>query len=80
MINLDEARKSAFNNSEYIIDVKTLIYELDKIYDSIGSCGECDRWRPFTEGCRAGTCSLKGESTSWFRDDYCSKFKRLKDD
>ena len=48
---------------------------LDDLYDSIGSCGECDRFKNYTEGGDYGDCFLS-EQSPFHKTEYCSRFER----
>lgn len=47
---------------------------INEIYDSIGTCGECDRWDELRDG--YGTCFTGDETELWHEDEFCSRFER----
>ena len=58
-------------------DYNSAIIALNAVYDSIGTCGECDRWLKHPDN-DFGACWLVqlDEDNLWHKEDYCSRFER----
>ena len=81
MINKEDIIKEAYSMSENCIEVSYVDRMIRNIYDSIGTCKECDRWERFIPTdkleSRFGNCFLDNNIDNiWGDDDYCSKFER----
>jgi hypothetical protein len=81
MISREEAKKRIEDSGHAMWALSDVWNEIDRIYDSIGTCKDCDRWERFMPTdkmeSRFGQCYLDNNIDNiWGDDDYCSKFER----
>ena len=74
-------RKEAIGKVDYVMDHSDLVKDLIfKIYESIGTCGECEYASEADIGKDIRDCSRVSFFGSYYKDksEYCSEFKRKK--
>ena len=70
MISREETKKRMiYDWAETSTDIKIMGLAVDKLYDSIGSCENCNRWTEATERCNLF-------HTETYRTWYCKGFEK----
>ena len=79
MISREEAEKLMWNSPQFREEYKVGIsLVLDKLYDSVGSCSECEHWETDIGlgDYRKCNLSIYKKDIAHREDWYCADFKR----